>query len=60
MLNLCPFDDRYLTGMQVVQKGQTLVLMPNREEVSVSALYGETEDEIQIASCGEQIRLRLR
>lgn len=44
----------------VIKKGSPYILMPNRDEVSVSALYGETEDEIPQASCGEQVRIRLR
>lgn len=44
----------------VIKKGGTYILMPNRYEVSVAALYGETEDEIQTASCGDQVRVRLR
>ncbi|KAM7197395.1 putative eukaryotic peptide chain release factor gtp-binding subunit protein [Rhypophila sp. PSN 637] len=44
----------------VIKKGMTLTMMPNKQSVDVSALYGETEDEIPVAQCGEQIRLRLR
>ena len=44
----------------VVKKAQTLTMMPNREEISVAALYGETEDEIPAATCGDQVRVRLR
>ncbi|KAK2744309.1 translation termination factor GTPase eRF3 [Onygenales sp. PD_40] len=44
----------------VIKKGSTYILMPNREEVTVAALYGETEDEIATATCGDQIRARLR
>lgn len=44
----------------VIRKGQTYVMMPNREETTVSALYGETEEEIQIATCGDQVRIRIR
>ncbi|KAF2279754.1 uncharacterized protein EI97DRAFT_464945 [Westerdykella ornata] len=44
----------------VINKDSKYLLMPNRETVSISALYGETEDEIQKAACGEQVRIRLR
>ena len=44
----------------VIRKNGSYLLMPNRDEVSVAALYGETEDEIQQAACGEQCRVRLR
>ncbi|CAG7931417.1 unnamed protein product [Penicillium olsonii] len=44
----------------IIKKSGTYLMMPNREEVSVSALYGETEEEIPNAKVGDQIRLRLR
>ena len=44
----------------VIQKGSNYVMMPNHEEVGVAVLYGETEDEIPHATCGDQVRMRLR
>lgn len=44
----------------VVQKVSNLIMMPNREQISISALYGETEEEIPHATCGEQVRMRIR
>ncbi|KAI1101250.1 hypothetical protein F4804DRAFT_335438 [Jackrogersella minutella] len=44
----------------VCKKGMSLIMMPNKEKVDIAALYGETEEEMQIAQCGDQIRLRLR
>jgi len=44
----------------VIKKGMSLVMMPNRDKVEVAALYGETEEEVEVAQCGDQIRLRLR
>jgi peptide chain release factor subunit 3 len=44
----------------VVKKGMNLIMMPNKDKVEVAALYGETEDELQIAQCGDQLRMRLR
>ena len=44
----------------VVQKVSNLVMMPNREDIGISALYGETEDEVAFATCGDQVRMRLR
>jgi len=44
----------------VIKKGMNYVMMPNREEVGIAALYGETEDEVVNASCGDQVRIRLR
>lgn len=44
----------------ILKKSKNYTMMPNRETVSISALYGETEDEISQATCGEQVRIRLR
>lgn len=44
----------------VIKKGMSFVMMPNREKVEVSALYGETEEEVSAAQCGDQVRIRLR
>lgn len=44
----------------VVKKSMTYIMMPNREETTITALYGETEEEIAAATCGDQVRLRLR
>ncbi|KAJ5662096.1 Eukaryotic peptide chain release factor GTP-binding subunit [Penicillium maclennaniae] len=44
----------------VIKKNGNYIMMPNKTEVSVAALYGETEDEIATATCGDQVRLRLR
>lgn len=44
----------------VIKKGMSLVMMPNREKVEVAALYGETEEEVNMAQCGDQVRIRLR
>lgn len=44
----------------VIQKTSNYIMMPNREEVGISALYGETEDEIPHAACGDQVRIRVR
>ncbi|KAJ5759382.1 hypothetical protein N7520_006538 [Penicillium odoratum] len=44
----------------IIKKNGNYLMMPNRTEVSVSALYGETEDEIPNAKVGDQVRLRLR
>ena len=43
-----------------IKKGASLIMMPNREEVTISALYGETEEEVPAASCGDQVRMRIR
>ncbi|CCJ28381.1 unnamed protein product, partial [Pneumocystis jirovecii] len=42
-----------------VKKGSSLILMPNKNIIEVTALYNEME-EIQIARCGDQVKLRIR
>ncbi|TPR04591.1 Galactose oxidase, central domain family protein [Aspergillus niger] len=44
----------------VLKKNGSCIMMPNRTKVEIAALYGETEDEIPTATCGDQVRLRLR
>ncbi|KAI9818811.1 MAG: translation termination factor GTPase eRF3 [Pycnora praestabilis] len=44
----------------VIKKGMTYLMMPNREETAIAALYGETEEEVAAATCGDQVRLRIR
>jgi len=44
----------------VIKKNGTYLMMPNRTDVQIAALYGETEDEISTATCGDQVRMRLR
>jgi peptide chain release factor subunit 3 len=44
----------------VLRKDSHYLMMPNREKISISALFGETEDEMAVATCGEQVRLRIR
>ena len=44
----------------VLKKGIQYMMMPSREMTQLSALYGEGEDEIEGAVCGEQIRAKLR
>ncbi|KPI45394.1 Eukaryotic peptide chain release factor GTP-binding subunit [Cyphellophora attinorum] len=51
-------EGRVETG--VIQKSGTYIMMPNREEVAISALYGETEEEIPYAGAGDQVRMRVR
>lgn len=44
----------------VIKKNGTYLMMPNRTGVQIAALYGETEDEVPTATCGDQVRMRLR
>ncbi|GJJ07600.1 hypothetical protein Clacol_001803 [Clathrus columnatus] len=43
-----------------IRKGDSLLLMPNRTPVDVSAIYNEMEEELQGAQCGDNVRIRLR
>lgn len=43
-----------------LRKGDQLVLMPNKDQVEVAAIYNEMEDEIPTAFCGDNVRIRLR
>lgn len=43
-----------------VRKGQSLLLMPNKNSVEVTAVYNETEAEVNGAMSGEQVRIKLR
>lgn len=44
----------------VVKKGMSLIMMPRKQTVEPSALYGEQEEEVPILQCGDQVRMRLR
>jgi peptide chain release factor subunit 3 len=44
----------------IIKKGGSFTMMPNRDKVDIAALYGETEEEIPMAVCGDQVRMRIR
>ncbi|KAM3515121.1 hypothetical protein MY11210_001239 [Beauveria gryllotalpidicola] len=44
----------------VIKKGVSLVMMPRKQNVELSALYGEQEEEVSVLQCGDQVRLRLK
>ncbi|OAK96689.1 hypothetical protein IQ06DRAFT_338786 [Phaeosphaeriaceae sp. SRC1lsM3a] len=44
----------------IIKKENKYLMMPHRQMISISALYGEQEDEIPAATCGDQVRIRLR
>ncbi|KAF1729583.1 Eukaryotic peptide chain release factor GTP-binding subunit [Beauveria bassiana] len=44
----------------VIKKGMSLVMMPRKQNVELSALYGEQEEEVSVLQCGDQVRLRLK
>ena len=43
-----------------IRKGDTLLLMPNKDEIEVAAIYNELEEEVQIAVSGDNVRMRIR
>lgn len=43
-----------------IRKGESLLLMPNKNVVEIAAIYNETEEEVQSAICGDNVRLRIR
>lgn len=43
-----------------LRKGDQLLLMPNKDQVEVAAIYNEMEDEVAQALCGDNVRVRLR
>ncbi|KAI0939323.1 translation termination factor GTPase eRF3, variant 2 [Taiwanofungus camphoratus] len=43
-----------------MRKGDSLMLMPNKDIVEVSAMYNEMEMEVTSAFCGDNVRIRLR
>ncbi|KAH9844156.1 eukaryotic polypeptide chain release factor 3 [Rhodofomes roseus] len=43
-----------------MRKGDSLVLMPNRDIVEVAGMYNEMEEEVSTAICGDNVRIRLR
>jgi len=43
-----------------IKKENKYLMMPNRAEITISALYGETEDEVPHATSGEQVRMRIK
>jgi len=43
-----------------IRKGDTLLLMPNKDEIEVAAIYNELEEEVQVAVSGDNVRMRIR
>ena len=44
----------------IIKKGGSLLLMPGRTPVEVVAITSEADEELPNASCGDQVRLRVR
>ncbi|KAL6945727.1 translation termination factor GTPase eRF3 [Hanseniaspora uvarum] len=43
-----------------IKKGHSTMLMPNKTKVEVVDIYNETEEEVDVAVCGEQVKLRIK
>ncbi|KAI9451768.1 eukaryotic polypeptide chain release factor 3 [Lactarius psammicola] len=43
-----------------IRKGDILLLMPNKDEVEIAAIYNELEEEVNLAVSGDNVRIRLR
>lgn len=43
-----------------IKKGNSTLLMPNRIPVEIQNIYNETENEVDMALCGEQVKLRIK
>lgn len=43
-----------------LKKGDAVLLMPNKTPVTVAAIHNEMEEEIPMAVCGDNIRVKLR
>ncbi|QLL31918.1 hypothetical protein HG536_0C00850 [Torulaspora globosa] len=43
-----------------IKKGHSTLLMPNKINVEIQNIYNETENEVDMAICGEQVKLRIK
>ncbi|KIK65292.1 hypothetical protein GYMLUDRAFT_38735 [Collybiopsis luxurians FD-317 M1] len=43
-----------------IRKDDKLILMPNKDQVEIAAIYTELEEEVPSAICGDNVRIRLR
>lgn len=43
-----------------IRKGHSTLLMPNKINVEIQNIYNETESEVDMAICGEQVKLRIK
>ncbi|SMN21062.1 similar to Saccharomyces cerevisiae YDR172W SUP35 Translation termination factor eRF3, has a role in mRNA deadenylation and decay [Maudiozyma saulgeensis] len=43
-----------------IKKGQSTLLMPNKISIEIQNIYNETESEVEMAVCGEQVKLRIK
>ncbi|CCG81208.1 Eukaryotic peptide chain release factor GTP-binding subunit [Taphrina deformans PYCC 5710] len=43
-----------------IKKGNKVLMMPGEKQLEVTTIYNETEEEVDGALCGEQVRLRVK
>lgn len=43
-----------------IKRGDSVIVMPNKNQVEITAIYAESEEEVPHAICGDNVRLRLR
>lgn len=43
-----------------IRKGKNMIVMPNKKACEVQAIFGEDEEELKTATCGDNVRMRLR
>ena len=43
-----------------IKKGHSTLLMPNKIPVEIQNIYNETENEVDMAICGEQVKLKIK
>ncbi|KAJ3986903.1 eukaryotic polypeptide chain release factor 3 [Lentinula detonsa] len=43
-----------------LRKDDKLILMPNKDQIEIAAIYNEIEDEVPDAFCGDNVRIRIR
>ncbi|CCH58220.1 hypothetical protein TBLA_0A04250 [Henningerozyma blattae CBS 6284] len=43
-----------------IKKGQSTLMMPNKIPIEIQNIYNETENEVEMAICGEQVKLRIK
>lgn len=43
-----------------IRKGDSLLLMPNKDIIEAAGIYNEMEEEVPSAICGDNVRIRVR
>ncbi|ORZ21546.1 P-loop containing nucleoside triphosphate hydrolase protein [Absidia repens] len=43
-----------------IKKGQTVLLMPNKRPTEVTTIYNESEEEVDQAMCGDNVKIRIK